>query len=860
MRTVTLGLALLISLSTLPVSAAKKDRSGADCSSILVEGLSREQAYILQIAGRLAAYAQLPKLNTVKMRLFALDESAGQDVVAQMLGAYGLDKDDWRAAQSVEFPEGAPLLGTSAFSKLVRSEKFGLNKQQRKTFEKLNEAAVEARQMAKTALILMEEAFAFGKGRLMTENELNLALQGYVRDPQITLQSLLALGKSEGPTLRAWRYQIFLTRERVGAYLRASLEMKFIDYSSMLGEIPEDDLQIVAYLAETLGTTADDMAFYFGEKGLMASVGDFVDDVVAGNERKFRNKVNRRIYTKARTERMLNAIREANDLILIKLAENQKLTGFAEIERLAKDLNAPIIVAPAFSEINLIPAINTHLFYNPRVHIMVDPQLQIDKNTYLVNHGTMDKVENPLVGLDQLYQPTDRVIVFHPKVVSKTTPSGSYDAQNGYLTTTGSMSDPAYRSEFNVGMVTDWRAQITAEKNLGLTVLSRRYPQAAFSGITGAANGSSARRLPFTLARYGNPEGLFDMNKIYAKEGVVRLKALPALVLGDIHLGNTDPAFLQAAYGILRDLGAIVENPRFGRVNEFEYAPGKFQIGALVFHDLIDGSPFNEHTFDRIITRAQMDKSGQLEIGSHIRPVASFLNFLGMLLPNTKFIVPVDNHGHDWIVKALEKGKLSENFQRSELAIMLRLMLETVEKGGNPYERLLSYYGVDLSRVIFMTNEHSSYRIGIDLNDPEKFSVLQGTEIGQHSQNGVNGARAISVKGMLAAYSAIVGGHVHSTQELGQSKRVGSLTPTRQSYHKGPSTNDASVALIYSPEAIQMLRFEGDSFMPNGPGQSAEEFFPSGLPKIKTWPGGPGGGTTDQYRHDPPKPRLARTR
>lgn len=844
--------------AAIPSFAMTEKQKRAQCELLALDSLPVAEVYILQVAGRLQGFGQLPKLSAVSARLKLLQSKGGADLTSRVLREFGLSRDEWKRVENLSLPQNARL-GTAEFLRQVRALDPKPTREQLEIVTRLNERASAALERVRTIMILRDEDSVKTRGRMMSEQELDESLRKLTRDPHSSLQSVFRMKTSGDRTqLAEWRYRIYLQREKLRTKLRASITRAFMDTIFNSREIPERDSEVLSNIAKQMGTSSEDILSYFGLELIDNTFEGFVTSTIADKSDSFRQVINRRVFTAQRKDDMIKAIREANDVILFKLAENQDLGNFEEIERLAKSLDAPIIVAPAFGEVGLIPTRMDFLFQHPRVHIMIDKFVQLDKQTYFVNNASMDKIENPLVGLDQVFQPTDRLIVFHPKVVSKTVANGYYDGAGGFQMTTGSMSIPRVAGRFGVGMSTDFRAQRAAEMNRGLVVWSRRYRDSSYAGLTGGANASTARRVSYADEHYGNRAGLFDLNKLYTSSGVVKLKGIPAQILGDLHLGNTDPAFIKAAYKTWVDAGAIVRNPAYGRPGEFEYAPGKFQIGAIVLHDLIDGSPFNEHTFDRVLTRAIMDELGDLKIENHIMRAANFVNQIGLLMPNTKVIVPVDNHGYDWIVKALESGKLSQNFLRSELGIILRMMLETVEQGGNPYERLLSYYGCDLSRVIFMSNS-DQYRIGIDLTKPSPFSILQGTEIGQHSHMGINGAKSISVKALLASYGSIVGGHAHTSAELGQSRRVGALTPTRQSYHRGPSTNDASVAWIYAPEAVQLLRYAGGSFTPNdSDGQRPEEFFPAGLPRLEAWPTPSGGETTDQYRSDPPVDRRPR--
>ncbi len=622
----------------------------------------------------------------------------------------------------------------------------------------------------------------------------------------------------------------------------------FKNLVSQRREIPESSQVVLTTFALEFGMSVEDV-----EKNIIESFGDFnlFIELAKSANANFPGAIDRRIFTEDRREKLLRAVRNSSDLILFKLAENQDVTNWEEIFNLSDTLKAPIIVAPAFSEIGLIPQRLQAILNNPRVHLLVDPTLQISKDFYVVNNGSPDKVQTPLTGLDEVFEPTDRVLLFHPRIDTQTRASLYYDSRRGYLETTGSMSSPAYHSMFNVGMTTDYRAQRTAEQNRSLTILSRRYQNKKLSEISGSAHGMMARRVHVVKSHWGNPAGLFDLNKIYFDQGAVEIKYLPGIVLGDLHWGVTDPAKLTAFFKLLIELKVLAKNLKHGQPGQLEYIAGPIVLGRLVLHDLVDGIPFNHHLKDKLISRSLLDQKGYLDIENHFISAAAFVTQLSRLLPKTQIVVPVDNHGYDWIQSTLQSGIL--DCQPRDLPIVLKLMLDA-SKGTNPYEQLLRYYGIESNpkRFLFFNNDDQN-RIAID--GTENDSTLNGVEISKHGNQGINGAKSISIKSMLAAYGASVSGHVHTTSERGRSRQVGSLTPNRQDYHRGPSKNDTSLALIYSKEAVQTLRLERNSFLPNAKVQDPDDFFDEGFPKLTKWPEGK---TTDQFRTHPPIQRFPR--
>jgi hypothetical protein len=363
---------------------------------------------------------------------------------------------------------------------------------------------------------------------------------------------------------------------------------------------------------------------------------------------------------------------------------------------------------------------------------------------------------------------------------------------------------------------------LAGEKNQGLTILSRGYKNSGMSRIQGA-NGAMARRAPWTEAKYGNPAGLFDLGKIYSGKGVTKVSWIPALVAGDIHLGATDPMFMKGLVDFLVSVDVLRSTTSPQGIRKLSL--GSVSLGAFVLHDLIDGGPNNHHIFEKLQTKSKLDQKDLMDLEVHIKAAAAFVQSILNLLPETVVGVPVDNHGFDWLVSLLQSGDYLKTNSPRDFPLLARLMGEGMTTSNyNPYERLFQIYGIDTDRVRFL-NPTDNLKVGVDPSNPNRMGVLSGVEVGQHSHMGVNGAKSISMKGLLAAYGAIVGGHTHAAAQLGTASRVGTGTRTQQGYHKGPSSTNQSIALVYG-DIIQGLMLDRGTFIPNSSGQAPEQFFP----------------------------------
>ncbi|MCM0605983.1 MAG: hypothetical protein KA715_07815 [Xanthomonadaceae bacterium] len=631
------------------------------------------------------------------------------------------------------------------------------------------------------------------------------------------------------------------------------LMKQFKEFVQEKNEIPETPSQILSEFSNYLEIEdAKSLSKYFGSN---KNISNFIDDTINKFPDAFQNVIDHRFFTQKKQDEMMKAIRSSGSIIMSKLGQGQDINDKVLQAALvmAKDLKAPLIFSPTFKELGSIPKKFAELFKMPNVFIMLE-DIQYTKNVHWVDPGYHDKRVNPLEkDLMNLanFSPADKVIVFHNKVKLNSKPTGNFDTHPSYFMTTGSFNEPAYQGEFNMSMNTDYKAQKTAEKNQSAIVYSRLYYSPLISDVSGGAYGSAPRRVRLMRDNQEKPIGFADLGNVYTPEGKKKLKIIPGMVLGDIHLGITNPGSLKAVNELLKHMKIIEKNPKYGAFNEYEYTQGETQLGAIVLEDLVNGTPNSRYILESLISKAMSDREGALDLENHFQNAAAWMKQLLTMLPNTLIIVPEDNHGAEWLMKKLQSGDLFKNSKPKDLPLVLKLTYEAINEGVDPYKRIFQYYGINTDRVVFL-KASDTYRLGIDPENPNPFSMVQGVDVSQHAQNGVNGAKGISVAQMRASFGVSMSGHTHATTEDGQGGRVGELLG-RQGYQRGPSAANSSVGFIYDEETIQLLFQERGSFFPNADEpQDPEDFFPPGLPRFDERKSPLDGiKTTDQYNSKP---------
>lgn len=633
------------------------------------------------------------------------------------------------------------------------------------------------------------------------------------------------------------------------ALTREELMKQFKEFAELRNEIPETPAEILEEFVAYMGVEEPkSLNKFFGTN---KNINSFVDETIEKFPEAFANIIDLRFFTQKKRDEMMKAIRTAGSIILSKLGQGQDINDdvLKAALAMAKDLKAPLIFSPTFKEVGSIPRKLKELFKMPNVFITLE-DVQYTKNVHWVDPGYHDKRVNPLekdlMNLPN-FSPTDKVIVFHNKVKLQSKPTGNFDTHPSYFMTTGSINEPAYQGEFNMSMNTDYKAQKTAEKNQSAIIYSRLYYNPILSEVSGGAYGSAARRTRLMKDNQGKAIGFADLGNLYTPEGKKKLKIIPGMVLGDIHLGITNPGSLKAVNDLMKHMKIIEKNPKYGAFNEYEYTQGEVKLGAIVLEDLVNGTPNSRYILESLISKAMSDREGALDLENHFQNAAAWVKQLLTMLPQTRIIVPEDNHGAEWLMKKLQGGELFKNSKPKDLPLILKLTYEAITEGVDPYKRIFQHFGIDTDRVVFL-KASDTYRLGIDPENPNPFSMVQGVDVSQHGQNGVSGSKGISVAQMRASFGVSMSGHTHATTEDGQGGRVGELLG-RQGYQRGPSSANSSVGFIYDDETIQLLFMERGSFYPNAEApQDPDEFFPLGLPRFDERKSPLDGiRTTDQY-------------
>ncbi|MBS1959886.1 MAG: hypothetical protein JST80_10465 [Bdellovibrionales bacterium] len=824
-----------------------------------------EDAFALHLSTYAFNNSKLPTIGRSILKLQGFEgELADAAYFEKVIKSYGLSVEEWRSIESVEL-KNKVVLGSGDFLKtlheLLSEPGIALNGMQISALTKLNNAVDMARMKVKTHLQNIENRMLVELDRFMSDEELSVVMARYTRDQNFSLKNFGYSGRN-GPPEVQWRNDVMTQNPKVQTKIEKSMISGFLNHVEAKREIPETGDELIAILAERMNTSVEQVKSFIGEGKLFGSTDALIDLAIETSPRAFYGAIDKRVFSAKYEERFRKAIQDSEGgWLVMKLVEKQGLdpAEFAAMEKFAKDKKAMIILLPAFSELGQIPDQMKYLLSRPNVYVSQHNVIALNKNNFIINAGAIDKIKNPLTGLR--FSPTDHLFVAHPRVVTTTVATGNNDMVTGYMMTTGSISNAQYRGRYLQNMFADFKAQRALEDNRGFLYISRDYMHQDLGPLSDAAWEIGARRVRITPAMFGNPAGFFDQNKLYTFDGrVVDVNYIPAIVPGDLHLTATDPAYQRAFFDFLKRLNILAKNPKYGRPDQgvqFEYVPGKVKLGAIFYHDFGNGTNLSHWIRDTLMTLSKTDQKGLLDLVNTMKLYASYLNHQARLMPDTDLVVVIGNHDHDWLMKILEKANFRDWHSPGDLPVIARLFYETAKSGKHPFEALLRYFGVDrgdganttLKNIIFV-DKHENYRAGYDNSNYDVRSLLNGVQLAKHMDKGQNGGKSISDDKIEESYEAAVGAHNHRTGEAGLVVRVGAFPSKTQDYHTGgPSSSDASVAVLYSKYAIQLWREVNWTFSPNAPSvQPWNQFAPSPLyPVVQHWPEMPeGGGMTDQ--------------
>jgi len=255
-----------------------------------------------------------------------------------------------------------------------------------------------------------------------------------------------------------------------------------------------------------------------------------------------------------------------------------------------------------------------------------------------------------------------------------------------------------------------------------------------------------------------------DLGKVYSPDNITS-ERLEAIVLGDIHVGDTDPVVMK-------------ENLRMIR---------KYHPKHVILHDIFNGHSISHHHLGDIVTLAENYVMHGLSLENELKLCAAEIHKVSEATSDGKVILVASNH-NEFLDRYLRSGRFIE--EPHNLMIASKLLTALLE-GYDPLEYGIYLVGGVPENVTFLERDQD-YKV-------------KGWQLGSHGDLGANGARRASPRTKENAYGKSISGHSHSCCIFRDTYIVGTSTYLKLDYNRGPSSWTHTHALVGSTGKVQLV-------------------------------------------------------
>ena len=365
---------------------------------------------------------------------------------------------------------------------------------------------------------------------------------------------------------------------------------------------------------------------------------------------------------------------------------------------------------------------------------------RLNKKVQISNETILSQQIEPTTGLERFTQSDVTTIFASPKQRLRVVPNSNIKLPK-ILTTTGSLTNAQYRNN-RIGNIA------RRDHTLGGVVVNivddkfyhLRHVQALGSGE------------------------FVDLGRKYGPGGE-SAAVLEALVVGDTHVGDTDPDVRDATFDMIAEL-----KPR-----------------RIILHDFFNGHSINHHEWDKSVTRAQDFRAKRTSLEEELRMCAMELRIYVEAVPKGVPIVIVDCNHHDFLRKYLEHGQFTHD---RENALIASKLYGAQILGENPVEAGIKMF-YDIPPNVRFLKRDEDYKV-------------RHWQLGAHGDKGGNGAKG-SVSAREKAYGQSITGHTHTPEMLRRTIIVGTSTHLKLRYNEGPSSWMNTHALLYDTGKAQLV-------------------------------------------------------
>jgi hypothetical protein len=374
---------------------------------------------------------------------------------------------------------------------------------------------------------------------------------------------------------------------------------------------------------------------------------------------------------------------------------------------------------------------------------IVVSDVSLNSNVYLNTIKLNAKQIDPITGVLRIGQRQGGFIYASPKQRLKFNPTSKAKYTHAVMTT-GAITLPKYGTD---RYMSDRTSQLAENDHIMGAVIveildDKKY---FFRQVQADSNGC-----------------FIDLGIQYGPDGVDTIEP-EAIVLGDLHSGETDPT-AKACWKELCDL---------------------LKPKTLVLHDAFNGRSINHHEENNIVIRAQLALSNQLILRNEIKGLAKDLN---ELCTWTDQVVIVKSNHDDFLDRYLQAGKYLFDPHNHRYALDLAIALLDSK---DPLRTAVEKEGLKKPSQVRWLKRDETF-------------ILAGIQLGEHGDQGPNGSRG-SVKSMESSYGTCVTGHTHTPEILRNAWVVGTSSYLRLSYTKGASSWMHTSCIVYPNGSRQLI-------------------------------------------------------
>lgn len=410
------------------------------------------------------------------------------------------------------------------------------------------------------------------------------------------------------------------------------------------------------------------------------------------------------------------------------------------LESLATDRNAQILILPLQGK-------TIHEQYEVGLHDVLEAYPVVGGKYKLNNKIRIGDFEvrpnqrNPLTGLSGFAQTDVSMIIPSPKQHLEIIPNSNMKLPKA-LMSTGVVTMPNYREHFRINKIAK------DEHTYG----------AIFVEIV---DGTNFHYRPLQAGQNGK---FHDLGRKYDGEKDPEPGRLEALVLGDLHVGDTD---IQAYEASMDQIAT--------------YAPSR-----VVLHDFFNGHSVNHHIEKDAITRAQYASRGRESLEAELVLGAKTLDEIVDASNGAQILIVASNH-HDFLRRYLTEGKFMNDPENTRIGA--KLLADAID-GVDPVQAGLAMFTTIPDNVHFLTR-----------NDDYK---VRGWNLSNHGDMGGNGAKG-SPRQFAKMYGKSIVGHRHTPFIWRDIYGVGTNTELRLDYTRGPSGWMHTNAFLYPDSKVQLV-------------------------------------------------------